>query len=148
MSDYNEDSSEEEYLLKIVIIRDFIVRKSNLLPRYTRNEFNPHSKTTIGVEFQTQSMGIDSKEVKAQIWDTTSQERFSTVTLAYYKGAVSALIVYDISRRTTCDSVGFICVYYVSILSMTKRQKQDLTKTLSYDPIKTPPTERSKASDL
>ncbi|TYG88913.1 hypothetical protein ES288_A12G058800v1 [Gossypium darwinii] len=126
MSDYNEDSSEEEYLLKIVIIRDFIVRKSNLLPRYTRNEFNPHSKTTIGVEFQTQSIGIDT----------------------YYKGAVSALIVYDISRRTTCDSVGFICVYYVSILSMTKRQKQDLTKTLSYDPIKTPPTERSKASDL
>nr|KJB48192.1 hypothetical protein B456_008G056300 [Gossypium raimondii] len=155
MSDYDEDSSGEEYLFKIVIIGDFTVGKSNLLSRYTRNEFNPHSKATIGVEFQTQSMGIDSKEVKAQIWDTASQERFCAVTSAYYKGSVSALIVYDISRRTTFDSVGrwvdelksFIGVYYVKILSMTKRQKQDLTKTLSYDPIKTPPTERSKASD-
>nr|KJB48191.1 hypothetical protein B456_008G056300 [Gossypium raimondii] len=127
MSDYDEDSSGEEYLFKIVIIGDFTVGKSNLLSRYTRNEFNPHSKATIGVEFQTQSMGIDSKEVKAQIWDTASQERFCAVTSAYYKG--------------------FIGVYYVKILSMTKRQKQDLTKTLSYDPIKTPPTERSKASD-
>ncbi|MFQ6636279.1 hypothetical protein Gotur_013512 [Gossypium turneri] len=156
MSDYDEDSSGEEYLFKIVIIGDFTVGKSNLLSRYTRNEFNPHSKVTIGVEFQTQSMGIDSKEVKAQIWDTASQERFCAVTSAYYKGSVSALIVYDITRRTTFHSVGrwvdelksFIGVYYVKILSMTKRQKQDLTKTLSYDPIKTPPTERSKASDL
>ncbi|KAK8263710.1 hypothetical protein V6Z11_D12G058200 [Gossypium hirsutum] len=106
MSDYDEDSSGEEYLFKIVIIGDFTVGKSNLLSRYNRNEFNPHSKATIGVEFQTQSMGIDSKEVKAQIWDTASQERFCAVTLAYYKGSVSALIVYDISRRTTFDSVG------------------------------------------
>ncbi|KAF9669506.1 hypothetical protein SADUNF_Sadunf14G0114600 [Salix dunnii] len=80
--------------------------KSNLLSRYARNEFNLHSKATIGVEFQTQSMEIDGKEVKAQIWDTAGQERFRAVTSAYYRGAVGALIVYDISRRTTFDSVG------------------------------------------
>ncbi|KHN18294.1 Ras-related protein RABA5d [Glycine soja] len=96
----------EEYLFKIVIIRDFAVGKSNLLSRYARNEFNMHSKATIGVEFQTQCLEIDSKEVKAQIWDTAGQERFRAVTSAYYRGAVGALIVYDISRRTTFDSVG------------------------------------------
>lgn len=51
-------------------------------------------------------MEIDGKEVKAQIWDTAGQERFRAVTSAYYRGAVGALIVYDISRRTTFDSVG------------------------------------------
>ncbi|KAF2322253.1 hypothetical protein GH714_009513 [Hevea brasiliensis] len=61
---------------KIVIIGDSAVGKSNLLSRYARNEFNLHSKATIGVEFQTQSMEIDGKEVKAQIWDTAGQERF------------------------------------------------------------------------
>ncbi|EOY04921.1 RAB GTPase A5E isoform 2 [Theobroma cacao] len=96
----------EEYLFKIVIIGDSAVGKSNLLSRYARNEFNPNSKATIGVEFQTQSMEIDGKEVKAQIWDTAGQERFRAVTSAYYRGAVGALIVYDISRRTTFDSVG------------------------------------------
>ncbi|KAH1072677.1 hypothetical protein J1N35_025005 [Gossypium stocksii] len=156
MSDYDEDSSGEKYLFKIVIIGDFTVGKSNLLSRYTCNEFNPYSKATNGVEFQTQSTGIDSKEVKAQIWNIASQERFCAITSAYYKGAISAFIVYDISCRTTFDSVShwldkiksFIGVYYVSILSMTKRWKQDLTKTVSYDPIKTPSIERSKASDL
>ncbi|XP_020592511.1 ras-related protein RABA5e-like [Phalaenopsis equestris] len=79
--------------------------KSNLLSRYARNEFNINSKATIGVEFQTQSLEIDGREVKAQIWDTAGQERFRAVTSAYYRGAVGALIVYDISRRTTFESV-------------------------------------------
>ncbi|KAF5187738.1 Ras-related protein raba5c [Thalictrum thalictroides] len=95
----------EEYLFKVVIIGDSAVGKSNLLSRYARNEFNLNSKATIGVEFQTQSMAIDGKEVKAQIWDTAGQERFRAVTSAYYRGAVGALIVYDITRRTTFDSV-------------------------------------------
>ncbi|CAD5193260.1 ras-related protein RABA5c-like [Musa acuminata AAA Group] len=100
-----EGEDGEQYLFKIVIIGDSAVGKSNLLSRYARNEFNLHSKATIGVEFQTQSVVIDGKEVKAQIWDTAGQERFRAVTSAYYRGAVGALVVYDISRRTTFDSV-------------------------------------------
>lgn len=95
----------EEYLFKVVIIGDSAVGKSNLLSRYARDEFNINSKATIGVEFQTQSMEIDGKEVKAQIWDTAGQERFRAVTSAYYRGAVGALVVYDITRRSTFDSV-------------------------------------------
>ncbi|GLJ47328.1 hypothetical protein SUGI_0999230 [Cryptomeria japonica] len=95
----------EEYLFKIVVIGDSAVGKSNLLSRYSRNEFNPNSKATIGVEFQTQIMEIDGKEIKAQIWDTAGQERFRAVTSAYYRGAVGALIVYDISRRLTFENV-------------------------------------------
>ncbi|KAI4372774.1 hypothetical protein MLD38_010966 [Melastoma candidum] len=102
----DDDSTGEEYLFKVVIIGDSAVGKSNLLSRYARNEFNPNSKATIGVEFQTQSLYIDRKEVKAQIWDTAGQERFRAVTSAYYRGAVGALLVYDISRRTTFESIG------------------------------------------
>ncbi|KAJ4782296.1 Ras-related protein Rab-11A [Rhynchospora pubera] len=96
----------QDYLFKIVMIGDSSVGKSNLLARFARNEFNPNSKSTIGVEFQTQKLLIDGKEIKAQIWDTAGQERFRAVTSAYYRGAVGALLVYDISRRTTFDSVG------------------------------------------
>ncbi|EPS70637.1 hypothetical protein M569_04122, partial [Genlisea aurea] len=104
MGSSSEDEGED-YLFKIVIIGDSAVGKSNLLSRYARNEFSLHSKATIGVEFQTQSLDIDGKEVKAQIWDTAGQERFRAVTSAYYRGAFGALIVYDISRRSTFDSI-------------------------------------------
>ncbi|KAL8507912.1 hypothetical protein ACS0TY_018457 [Phlomoides rotata] len=56
-------------------------------------------------EFQTQTLEIDGKEVKAQIWDTIGQERFRTVTSTYYRGAFSALVVYDITRRSTFGSI-------------------------------------------
>ncbi|GMP78308.1 hypothetical protein CsSME_00034278 [Camellia sinensis var. sinensis] len=105
MSSDDEGGGGEEYLFKVVIIGDSAVGKSNLLSRYARNEFNSHSKATIGVEFQTQSLEIEGKQVKAQIWDTAGQERFRAVTSAYYRGAVGALIVYDITRRTTFDSI-------------------------------------------
>ncbi|KAL3506548.1 hypothetical protein ACH5RR_031930 [Cinchona calisaya] len=103
--DSSDEESREEYLFKIVIIGDSAVGKSNLLSRYARNEFNPHSKATIGVEFQTRSLEIDGKEVKAQIWDTAGQERFRAVTSAYYRGAFGALLVYDISRKDTFQNV-------------------------------------------
>ncbi|KAI9162034.1 hypothetical protein LWI28_023114 [Acer negundo] len=106
MAFYSEEEKTEDYLFKIVLIGDSAVGKSNLLARFARNEFYPNSKSTIGVEFQTQKMEINRKEIKAQIWDTAGQERFRAVTSAYYRGAVGALLVYDISRRQTFDSIG------------------------------------------
>lgn len=101
-----EEQSSEDYLFKIVLVGDSAVGKSNLLARFARNEFYPNSKSTIGVEFQTQKIEINGKEIKAQIWDTAGQERFRAVTSAYYRGAVGALLVYDVSRRQTFQSIG------------------------------------------
>ncbi|KAK4765156.1 hypothetical protein SAY86_026246 [Trapa natans] len=102
----SEEEQTEDYLFKIVLIGDSAVGKSNLLARFARDEFYPNSKSTIGVEFQTQKIDINGKEIKAQIWDTAGQERFRAVTSAYYRGAVGALLVYDISRHQTFENVG------------------------------------------
>ena len=96
---------EYDYLFKVVLIGDSGVGKSNLLSRFTRNEFNLESKSTIGVEFATRSIQVDSKTVKAQIWDTAGQERYRAITSAYYRGAVGALLVYDISKQVTFENV-------------------------------------------
>jgi len=99
------DHEEYDYLFKVVLIGDSGVGKSNLLSRFTRNEFNLESKSTIGVEFATKSIKTDGKTIKAQIWDTAGQERYRAITSAYYRGAVGALLVYDISKRITYDNV-------------------------------------------
>ena len=93
------DSQEEyDYLYKVVLIGDSGVGKSNLLSRFTRNEFNLETKSTIGVEFATRSIQTEGKTIKAQIWDTAGQERYRAITSAYYRGAVGALLVYDIAK--------------------------------------------------
>jgi len=99
------EGSNYDYLFKVVLIGDSGVGKSNLLSRFTRNEFNLDSKSTIGVEFATRSITVDGKIVKAQIWDTAGQERYRAITSAYYRGAVGALLVYDISKHATYVNV-------------------------------------------
>ncbi|KAG6416665.1 hypothetical protein SASPL_124100 [Salvia splendens] len=112
-----------DYLFKVVLIGDSGVGKSNLLSRFTRNEFSLESKSTIGVEFATRSLTVDGKVIKAQIWDTAGQERtnhfivqslssgkmrlswYRAITSAYYRGAVGALLVYDVTRHSTFESV-------------------------------------------
>ena len=59
-----------DHLLKIIIIGDTGVGKTNLLKRYTRNEFSDVFKNTIGVDFSTMDMRIKDKNVKIQFWDT------------------------------------------------------------------------------
>lgn len=66
--------SELLYGFTVVLIGDSGVGKSNLLSRFTRNEFNLESKSTIGVEFATRSIQVDGKTIKAQIWDTGKQK--------------------------------------------------------------------------
>ncbi|KDP41145.1 hypothetical protein JCGZ_03636 [Jatropha curcas] len=113
------DSYDEEcdYLFKAVLTGDSAVGKSNLLSRFSRDEFKLDSKPTIGVEFAYRNIRVGDKLIKAQIWDTAGQESswniwsgisinwFRAITSSYYRGALGALLVYDITRRATFDNV-------------------------------------------
>nr|KYP75780.1 Ras-related protein Rab11A [Cajanus cajan] len=113
---YGDANQKVDYVFKVVLIGDSAVGKSQILARFARNEFSLDSKATIGVEFQTRTLVIQHKSVKAQIWDTAGQERFSissslllllyrAVTSAYYRGAVGAMLVYDITKRQSFDHI-------------------------------------------
>uniref|UniRef100_A0A8D2IVJ1 Ras-related protein Rab-25 n=1 Tax=Varanus komodoensis TaxID=61221 RepID=A0A8D2IVJ1_VARKO len=92
-------------LWRMVLIGESGVGKTNLLSRFTRNEFSHDSRTTIGVEFSTRTILVGDALVKAQIWDTAGLERYRAITSAYYRGAVGALLVFDITKHQTYDVV-------------------------------------------
>lgn len=80
--------------------------KSNILSRFTRNMFTEENTSTIGVEFATRVVSMDDgKKVKAQIWDTAGQERYRAITSAYYRGAMGALMVFDVCKQGTFENV-------------------------------------------
>eukprot|EP00759_Apiculatamorpha_spiralis_P058067 PhF_6_TR8984/c0_g1_i1/m.14111/K07881/RAB14; Ras-related protein Rab-14 len=94
-----------KYIFKYIIIGDMGVGKSCLLHQFTDHKFladNPH---TIGVEFGTRVIEVGGECIKLQIWDTAGQDRFRAVTRSYYRGAAGALIVYDITRRSSYTHV-------------------------------------------
>jgi len=95
-----------DHLFKIVLIGDSGVGKSNLLSRFTRNAFTDDEKTTIGVEFATRVIPMASgRNVKMQVWDTAGQERYRAITNAYYRGALGALLCYDITSYSSFSNI-------------------------------------------
>lgn len=78
---YGDPNQKIDYVFKVVLIGDSAVGKSQILARFARNEFSLDSKATIGVEFQTRTLVIQHKSVKAQIWDTAGQERYLSLFL-------------------------------------------------------------------
>ena len=94
-----------DYLFKYIIIGDAAVGKSNLLLRYSHGQFKPEYQLTIGVEFGAKNVQIKDKIYRIQIWDTAGQENFRSITRAYYKNSVCALVVYDISNRDSFNNI-------------------------------------------
>ena len=94
-----------DFLFKYIIVGDASVGKSNLLMRYVHNQFTEEYQSTIGVEFGIKNIEIDQKKYRIQIWDTAGQECFRSITRAYYKNSVCAMVVYDITSRTTFENV-------------------------------------------
>jgi small GTP-binding protein len=98
-------AADPDFLLKIVLIGESGVGKTNLLSRFMRNEFYSDSKSTIGVEFGTMLISMEDKLVHAQIWDTAGQERYRAITSAYYRGAVGAMLVYDLTSALSFQAL-------------------------------------------
>ena len=98
-------SKSFDYLLKYIMIGDASVGKSNLLLRFVYNTFQNEYQITIGVEFGEKNIVCNDKTYQIQIWDTAGQEQFRSITRAYYKNSICALVVYDISRRDSFDNV-------------------------------------------
>jgi len=92
-----------KYLFKYIIVGDTAVGKSCLLLQFTDKKFQAQHDLTIGVEFGSRTVNIDSNQVKLQIWDTAGQEKFRSITRSYYRGAAGALLVYDVTRRDTFE---------------------------------------------
>ena len=90
-----------DYLFRYIIVGDMAVGKSCILLQFTDNKFRNQHELTIGVEFGAKTISINGKSVKIQIWDTAGQEAFQAITRTYYKGAIGALLVYDITRKET-----------------------------------------------
>ena len=82
------------------------VGKSSLLSKYVKGIFPVSPIPTIAIEFATKIVQIkEGGYIKAQIWDTAGQEKYKAITSHHYRKAVGALVVYDVTKRSTFDDV-------------------------------------------
>ena len=95
-----------QYVFKYIVVGDSSVGKSCLLLQFTDGRFKQAHDLTIGVEFGSRTVEVSKGNfIKLQIWDTAGQESFRSITKAYYRGAICALLVYDVTRRQSFDNL-------------------------------------------
>ncbi len=99
------ENDNYDYTFKYILVGDYAVGKSNILLRFSNNEFNTNYFSTIGVEFSIKKLKVNNKNIRIQVWDTAGQEAFRAITRTYYKNSACALIVYDITNRKSFQSI-------------------------------------------
>jgi small GTP-binding protein len=104
--DAGDVEKHREFLYKVLVIGDIGVGKTSIIKRYVHGIFSAHYKSTIGVDFALKVINWDpNTTVRLQLWDIAGQERFGNMTRVYYKEAVGAFIVFDVTRVATFEAV-------------------------------------------
>jgi len=97
---------QQEHLFKVLVIGDLGVGKTSIIKRYVHQIYSQHYRATIGVDFALKVLHWDNDEVvRLQLWDIAGQERYGNMTRVYYREAVGALVVFDVTRASTFEAV-------------------------------------------
>jgi len=97
--------SQKKVLLKVIILGDSGVGKTSLMNQYVNKKFSGQYKATIGADFLTKEVVIEDRLVTMQIWDTAGQERFQSLGVAFYRGADSCVLVFDVNIAKTFENL-------------------------------------------
>lgn len=94
------------YKLKMILIGAGAVGKTSLVHRFINEEFQANYELTVGVDFKTKDVEVESGETATlSIWDVGGQKRFKSIRTTFYRGATGALVVFDLTRPDTFDEV-------------------------------------------
>ena len=97
-------SSMETY--KIILVGDISVGKTNLLTQYVDKKFSENNISTVGIEFKNKIIELENgRKIRLQIWDTSGQEKFMSLTKNYFRGCNLALYVFDVTNKTSFDDI-------------------------------------------
>ncbi len=92
-------------IFKVVIFGDAGSGKTTLLKRYMTGLFIENTQMTIGVDFETKNLAIDSAQVKLMVWDFAGEERFRFIFPKYIRGAMGGILLYDITSYSSLSHV-------------------------------------------
>ena len=99
-----EFKNEDGIPCKVILVGDSGVGKTSIIGRYL-NKYTAEQRATIGASYSNKTQIVDKYQLNFDIWDTAGQERFRSVNSIFYKEAYICIMVYDITKEESFQSV-------------------------------------------
>ena len=96
---------EPQIVFKILLLGDSSVGKTSILLKYISNKFDESSISTVGVDYMDKIIDYNKFKIKLQIWDTSGEEKFRTITKNFYRNADGLLVVFDLTKKESYDHI-------------------------------------------
>ncbi|MHA1910882.1 MAG: Rab family GTPase [Candidatus Kariarchaeaceae archaeon] len=97
--------SENEYRVKVTLSGDYACGKTAVAIRFSQSRFEHQYRPTLGVDFHLKRVEVPQGVAKILVFDTEGQERFSGLRKRYYQGAAGAIVLFDVTRRSSFSSL-------------------------------------------
>jgi Rab family protein len=93
--------------VKLVLLGDSGVGKTSIVSQYLSGSAPESVNPTIGAAFVTKHVTVEGQQFELLIWDTAGQEVYRGLAPMYYRSALIAIIVYDVTNSESYNSVDY-----------------------------------------
>ena len=100
-----DKKQNQEIVIKILLLGDSGVGKTSILLRYVEEKYEQNCVSTIGIDYKIKDLEYKNFKIKLQIWDTSGEERYKSITQNFYRNTDCLFIVFDITKKKTFDSI-------------------------------------------
>ena len=103
----SENNSEDEKEIKVILLGNSGVGKTSIINRYANNVYNSNCETTLGSTYSTREVIKDNVVYKLNLWDTTGQEKYHSITNLFIKGSSIVILVYSIDLLSSFEGLNY-----------------------------------------
>ena len=128
-----EEEEKDIPEIKIILLGDSGVGKSNIILRYYQNKFDPNKNSSIGSNFITKEIIKNNMPYILNIWDTTGQEKYRSVTKLFVQNSNIIILVYSLDSKASFEALDYwyktsldICEKDTNIVYAIVANKSDL----------------------
>ena len=100
-----EIDSDFDYTIKILVVGDSTVGKTNFIRMFIENKFYQNYMTTSGIDLKTSNIEIKNKKIRVQLWDTAGQEKYRAITTNLFLKVQGVLLVYDLTNEESFNNL-------------------------------------------
>ena len=98
-------NADFENLVKILVIGDFNVGKTNFILQFAEAQFIENAMSTVGFDLKSRVLKVGSDNIKIQVWDTAGQERYQSISKGLFQKVQGIIIVYDITNFSSFENI-------------------------------------------